>query len=449
MKNSDNKEFFSSSISDWSIIASLVSGSGILLIQQLIQSKRADLLLLFLEPAIALAFSIVFFVPMWAKLKLQHEGELIQYRYSGKGADLLQKFRNHLLCWLILPLIIALQLASIQSISHLGLDSRALVILLLAATLILTVTRYHFDRMIKLEIGVFIATALVTAGHCIYSGTHGTREPCTYLGQALDAKLIAPPLLFFWWFSGLVDIPDMRAQKLLQIKASSLLRFKVAMPYAAMFLIQSVYLWKPLHPDQSFFIPVICMLLLNALTFINSNLHWSASLMTPFNSSKGNIAPRQNIKRINSVQIASISIAILILISGKTIQDIFSSIIFLTAGVGPIYLLRWIWYRVNAWTQLSAMIGAIAFSLAISFMFPQLHYYKQLALAGTINIGVALVIMFLTQRENENQKARAFIVQISSQNPFKDLRNWFAFAGLALFFILILFSVQILNYYYH
>lgn len=443
---SKNKAFFRSSISDWGIIASLVSGSGILLIQQLIQSKRPDLLLLFLEPAIAIAFSIVFFVPMWSKLKLQHEGDLIQHRYFGKGADILQKFRNHLLCWLILPLIIALHLASIQTIYHLGMDSQALILLLLAFTLIMTVTRYHFDRMIKFEIGVFIATAIVTIGHCIYSSTHGTTDSGTYFGQALDTKLIAPPLLFFWWFSGLVDIPDMRAQKLLQIKSSSLLRFKVALPYAAMFLIQSVYLWKPLHPDQSFFIPVICMLLLNTLTFINSNLHWSASLMTPFISSKKNITARHNIRRINCVQIASLSIAILILVSGKTIQDIFSSIIFLTAGVGPIYLLRWIWYRVNAWTQLSAMIGAIAFSLTITYMFPQLHYYTQLALAGTINIGVALVIMSLTQRENENQKSKAFIAKINRQNPFKDLRNWLAFSGLALFFILILFSVQISSY---
>jgi hypothetical protein len=33
----------------------------------------------------------------------------------------------------------------------------------------------------------------------------------------------------------------------------------------------------------------------------------------------------------------------------------------ITAGVGPVFMLRWYWWRINAWSQLSAMIAALLY----------------------------------------------------------------------------------------
>lgn len=41
----------------------------------------------------------------------------------------------------------------------------------------------------------------------------------------------------------------------------------------------------------------------------------------------------------------------------------FQYMIIIGAGTGLIYILRWFWWRINAWSELSAMAGAIVFSL--------------------------------------------------------------------------------------
>jgi len=39
----------------------------------------------------------------------------------------------------------------------------------------------------------------------------------------------------------------------------------------------------------------------------------------------------------------------------RTIGESFTLILNLTAGIGPVYLLRWCWWRINAWTEIAAM----------------------------------------------------------------------------------------------
>ena len=35
----------------------------------------------------------------------------------------------------------------------------------------------------------------------------------------------------------------------------------------------------------------------------------------------------------------------------------------ISAGVAPVFILRWIWFRINAWSQLSAMLSSGVFTL--------------------------------------------------------------------------------------
>lgn len=437
-------KFFTSQSQEWRILASLVTGSGILLIQSLLHAERPDLLLLFLEPAIALAFSIVFFVPIWNKLRLQHEGDLIQVRYDGPGATVLKHFRNLLLAWIVLPLLIALQLIALPSLGWDQETSNYAVGAVVGLSILLIAFGYNFDRMIQLEFTVAIATVICTATHCIFSEPESYAPLHRMAWNQFNFSLVAPPLLFFWWFSGLVDMPDMRAQKILQLKRTSWLRLKILLPYTLLFLIQSTYLWKPLRTEQWTFIPIIIVLQLNVLVVVNSHLHWSASLQSQTSIKLNGAFMRGSVSNIKWSQFITLFIAIALLLSGTTFQNILSSIFFLSAGVGPIYILRWIWYRINAWTQLTSMIGAVLFSIIVSAQFPDFNYYTQLAIAGMINMVAAILVMISTQNEASNQKAKLFIQRVTVQNPFARTKNWISFIGLSTFFILVLFSMRLL-----
>jgi len=42
----------------------------------------------------------------------------------------------------------------------------------------------------------------------------------------------------------------------------------------------------------------------------------------------------------------------------------------LSAGTGAVYLLRWYWWRINAWSEISAMLVALVVSLGLRFTHP-------------------------------------------------------------------------------
>ena len=43
----------------------------------------------------------------------------------------------------------------------------------------------------------------------------------------------------------------------------------------------------------------------------------------------------------------------------QSIGASFTLILHLTAGVGPVYLLRWLWWRINAWSEIAAMVASL------------------------------------------------------------------------------------------
>ncbi len=64
--------------------------------------------------------------------------------------------------------------------------------------------------------------------------------------------------------------------------------------------------------------------------------------------------------------------AMVVAFSIHSIGDAFTLILQLTAGVGPVYLLRWFWWRVNAWSEISAMIASVPILLLRSWLLPHL-----------------------------------------------------------------------------
>ena len=49
-----------------------------------------------------------------------------------------------------------------------------------------------------------------------------------------------------------------------------------------------------------------------------------------------------------------------------TAKDIFDVILQVGAGTGLLYLVRWFWWRVNAWCEIVAMISSFAVSIGFS-----------------------------------------------------------------------------------
>jgi Na+/proline symporter len=53
----------------------------------------------------------------------------------------------------------------------------------------------------------------------------------------------------------------------------------------------------------------------------------------------------------------------------NTIEGAWKFLIAISAGTGSVFLLRWFWWRINAWSEVSAMIASFVISLVLQFYF--------------------------------------------------------------------------------
>ena len=62
------------------------------------------------------------------------------------------------------------------------------------------------------------------------------------------------------------------------------------------------------------------------------------------------------------------------------------------AGSGAIYLLRWFWWRINAWTEIAAMISATVVAFILVFFVPNESVATALIDGSTIKLLIAVTI---------------------------------------------------------
>lgn len=70
----------------------------------------------------------------------------------------------------------------------------------------------------------------------------------------------------------------------------------------------------------------------------------------------------------------------------RSIGEAFTLILNLTAGIGPVYLLRWFWWRVNPWSEIAAMMASLPALMVRS------HLIRWLGWPAGLSIELALVV---------------------------------------------------------
>src|SRR6202167_2934945 len=74
-------------------------------------------------------------------------------------------------------------------------------------------------------------------------------------------------------------------------------------------------------------------------------------------------------------------------------------------GTGAVYILRWYWWRINAWSEISAMLVAAAVTVALSRVSfsgnSALVYAKTALITGLITTIAWLIATFVTKAESQ------------------------------------------------
>ena len=98
------------------------------------------------------------------------------------------------------------------------------------------------------------------------------------------------------------------------------------------------------------------------LSTLSTQLNWGASYLVN-DGYKRFINPRATerhyLKVARLLPYALAVGAMAVAFSNQSIGNSFTFILNLTAGIGPVYLLRWFWWRINPWSEISAMMASL------------------------------------------------------------------------------------------
>ncbi len=127
---------------------------------------------------------------------------------------------------------------------------------------------------------------------------------------------------------------------------------------------------------------VVASLLAAFVSTISTHLNWGASyLVSDFY--KRFLQP--NASEHHYVMVSRFVTAGLMCVAGGLVycidsaRDGFNLLMSIGAGTGLIYLLRWFWWRINAWSEISAMIASFFVSIAILILNKQLEFTQPCA----------------------------------------------------------------------
>jgi len=447
------------------IIGALIPSSGLFVVNSLFlnSSNNSEILLLYFQSVLAVVFGAVFFAPAWGRMPLKTEGEFIPYRFIGRGAVSLARFRGLYLGLLILPLAMAVSIQPLSECLFTDVESQKKFTLFTFVVLTLNIFFNSLKNRIRIDSVIGYSTILVALCYFIFQifiGEHHTIQPPNHLSVWMNNIHFKPLLLsivLLWWFATIVDLPDMRGQLLLTLKNGSESRRNMIIALIIAYFIQGILLSFPLlYPAENQWSWIsnlfIVFVVINAFQAMFSTNHWTASLIYA-----GVIRPLisndKNERTFGMITMfVGIGISALWLAMGKTTAELFGTIFLFTAGVGPVFIARWFWSKVNAQTVLSAMIGApliwILWLLVkqtgmYPFLMQQLgisEAFIDILIPGLLNTLVWLITLVLTNNKEEEVYAKNWIHEVGILNEFKSGKNWILFIGLSLLSGLILFG---------
>ncbi|WP_288955321.1 sodium:solute symporter family protein [uncultured Polaribacter sp.] len=159
---------------------------------------------------------------------------------------------------------------------------------------------------------------------------------------------------------------------------------------------------------------VLASLIAAYMSTISTHLNWGASYVVNdfykrFVKEKASEKELVNVGRITTVLMMIVS-GILAL-SLTNVKQVFDIIIMFGAGTGLLFILRWFWWRINAWSEIAAMFSSGVISILLNFtslgsilfasetgVFPSWFKFPFVVLITSI---IWLIVTYITQPDSK------------------------------------------------
>ncbi|SHI64219.1 Na+/proline symporter [Arenibacter nanhaiticus] len=174
---------------------------------------------------------------------------------------------------------------------------------------------------------------------------------------------------------------------------------------------------------------VLASLIAAYMSTISTQLNWGSSYIV-YDFYKQQINPNATEKRL--VAVGRISTVVLMIFSAvlalllQNALQLFEVLLVFGAGTGLIFILRWFWWRINAWSEITAMFASGIISIVLKLtavgpfffaaetgVFPDWAEYPMVVLVTT---AIWLAVTFMTQAESK-EVLQSFYKKIQPGGP--------------------------------
>ena len=416
--------------------------------------------------------TVFIYARMWRRAEVITDVELIDLRYSGKPAKLLRGFRALYLALPINCLIIGWVISAIVKVLSicLGVDEWTILLISVGVTAVYCVISGFWGIAVTdffqfwLAMAGCIALAVMSLNHIGgmsvlmdgLSAKYGHDNIFNFVPNFQTSKDWMPLEAFIifigviWWASWYPGAEPGGGGYVVQRMASckdekhcvwATLWFQIAhyglrpWPWIIVALC-ALYMFPELRQpgvDADAGYPLVMVKVLTPgmkglllVTFfaafmstLSTHLNWGASYIVndfyrPF--IKPDAAPEHYTK---VSRLSTVAIVVLGVVVSRHITEIAQAwkiMLTLGAGTGMVFMLRWFWWRINAWAEISAMVASFAIGTAFMFVPSSIPDYYQIVVTAFLSIGIWWTVMLLTPPEPD-EKLCAFYTKVRPGGP--------------------------------
>ena len=428
------------------------------------------------------------FAPLWAKLNFLTDNQFLLFRFSGKGAKAIHVFRTVYVGWIVVAFLMSFQLlALLKVVTFITGWEREISLGIMSLLLIVTALKNRLGVNIKLDFFNTILMAIVFVGILIIFLLMPYSTNTTTINlEAFPINKLNLLILFFvqTWSVNLFDGSGVEAQRFFATKnkndswkvavISALLGLLFSLIFVLIIYLGATKLGAPSIKDSEmivlsylkegiplWFLPLVVLAFF--ATFITSFeglLNWGASFLT-IDGYKSYINKEATQKRLTFISIISmmiiVSTSLLITYFNDSLTELIKIFFSISAGVAPVFVIRWFWMRINGWSQLSAMIGSGVYTLIYQNFIKNtsieanwqaitsLNQYSLQLIFVTILTTISwLIVTYITPKDDEavieKFKAQLFTGYNLKRNLIKALSFGTAFI------VLLYLTIEVIKY---
>ncbi len=415
----------------------------------------------FWASAISALLVAFLFSRLWRRSGVMTDAEIIERRYSGKSAAALRLFKGFyfgvlfnafIMGWVFLALIKVLSGVTGLDVSTILVTSTVLVFIYTTASGFYGVVITDFIQyFVALSGSILLAwfawqevggSAGISAGLAAQQASHLTDFVPDFSGDGDLVALFLTYIMVQWWAHKYSDGGGKHIQRMLSAKnenhAFAATLFYAFINYAIQVwpwiitALASVALFGQLaDPEQAYPMMMAKVLPAGLLGLVLAGLigAFMSTIDTHLNLGSSYIindiyrrflvkkASQKHYVLMSRIMMAALlAIAVLLALNMDSVAGAWKFLLTFASGAGPVWILRWYWWRINAWSEFSAMIG----SGIIATWLAQFHGDWQYSQKLLTTIGLTAVIWIpvtLLTTATKREKLLAFVTQIRPGGP--------------------------------